>query len=252
VGALGHYIEREGVPTAQVSLIREQTAAIKPPRALWVPFMLGRPFGSPNEPDFQRRVLRHLLSLFEHPAGPVLEDFPEDAPAGSAEAPVFVCPVSFAPAGPREAGGLAVSLLEEIAQLAPWYELARRRRGRTTVGVFGAGVAVATRHVVSFVKGRPDAPPNPAWSSGMAVKRACDDLKAYYYEAVAAQPGNLDAKAIENWFWIETAAAQAFLAIRDYCLKSDDESLKPLGKLSLIPRFVADRAAQAAPQHGTA
>jgi hypothetical protein len=31
------------------------------------------------------------------------------------------------------------------------------------------------------------------------------------------------------------------LAIRDICLKSEDESLKPLGKLSLIPRFVADR-----------
>jgi len=39
VGALGHYIEREGIPTAQISLIREQTAAIKPSRALWVPFM---------------------------------------------------------------------------------------------------------------------------------------------------------------------------------------------------------------------
>ena len=65
MGALGHYIEREGVPTAQVSLIREQTAAIKPPRALWVPFMLGRPFGAPGEPPFQRRVLRARLSLLE-------------------------------------------------------------------------------------------------------------------------------------------------------------------------------------------
>ena len=74
----------------------------------------------------------------------------------------------------------------------------------------------------------------------MAVKRACDDLKAFYYEAAAAQPGNLDAKAIESWFWTETAAAQALLAIRDYCLKSSDESLKPLGKLSLIPRFVTE------------
>jgi hypothetical protein len=86
----------------------------------------------------------------------------------------------------------------------------------------------------------------------MAVKRACDDVKAYYYEAVAAQPGNLAAKAIEDWFWRETAAAKVFLAIRDICLKSDDESLKPLGKLSLIPRFVADglnRAQQE--QHNT-
>ena len=80
MGALGHFIEREGVPTAQISLIREQTAAIRPPRALWVPFMLGRPFGAPNAPDFQRKVLRALLALFERSAGPVLEDFPEDAP----------------------------------------------------------------------------------------------------------------------------------------------------------------------------
>ena len=239
MGALGHYIEREGIPTAQISLIREQTAAIRPPRALWVPFMLGRPFGAPNEPDFQRRVLRHLLSLFERSAGPVLEDFPEDAPVGGQEAAGFACPVSFATAKPG-AGGLAGAVLEEIAELGPWYELARRRRGRTTVGVFGPGVEAAARHVVSYVKGAPESPPNPAWSTGMAVKRACDDLKAYYYEAVAAQPGNLDAKAIENWFWAETAAAQALLAIRNYCLKSDDESLKPLGKLSLIPRFVTD------------
>lgn len=76
----------------------------------------------------------------------------------------------------------------------------------------------------------------------MSVKRACDDIKAYYYEAVAAQPGNLAPRAIEQWFWRETAAAAALLAIRDICLNSDDSTLKPLGKLSLIPRSVTERA----------
>jgi len=239
VGALGHYLEREGVPTAQISLIREHTAAIRPPRALWVPFMLGRPLGAPNEPDFQRRVLRHLLSLFER-SGPALEDFPEDAPAADAQESGFACPVSFAPA--KSAGsGLARAMQDEIAQLAPWYDLARKRRGRTTVGVFGGGIAEAARHVASYLDGSPEAPPVADWSAGIAVKRACDDLKAYYYEAVAAQPGNLAAQAIEKWFWRETTAARAMLAIREICLKSDDESLKPLGKLSLIPRFVTDQ-----------
>jgi hypothetical protein len=251
VGALGHYIEREGVPTAQISLIREQTAAAKPPRALWVPFMLGRPFGAPNEPDFQRRVLRHLLSLFERPAGPVLEDFPEEAPAAMEQESAFACPVSFA-AAKTEADGLARALRDEIAQLAPWYDLARRRRGRTTVGVFGPTVDDAASHVASYLDGVPKPPPVPGLSAGIAVKRACDDLKAYYYEAAAAQPGNLASKAIENWFWHETAAAKAFLAIRDICLKSDDESLKPLGKLSLIPRFVTDGLAQAQQKPRTA
>ncbi len=59
----------------------------------------------------------------------------------------------------------------------------------------------------------------------MALKRACDDLKAWYYEAVAAQPGNLEAKDIDHWFWHETAAAKVFLAIQQVCLKSADPSL---------------------------
>lgn len=238
MGALGHYIEREGVPTAQISLIREQTAAIKPPRALWVPFMLGRPFGAPGAPEFQRKVLRALLALFERPSGPVLEDFPEDAPAIAASSEGLACPVSFTVA-PDKNGGVVRVMLDEIAQLAPWYDLARRRRGRTTVGVFGETVDEAARHVASYVEGRPE--PAPAgWTPGMAVKRATDDLKAYYYEAVGAQPGNLSPSAIEQWFWRETAAAKALLAIRDLCLQSDDESLKPLGRSSLVPRFVTD------------
>lgn len=237
MGALGHYLEREGVATAQISLIREQTAAIRPPRALWVPFMLGRPFGAPGDCAFQDRVLRALLALFGHAAGPVLEDFPEEAPAVPAPEG-FACPVSFAPAA--QAGGLARALQDEIAQLATWYELARRRRGRTTVGVFGATVAEAARHVASYLDGSPEAPPVSGWTPGVAVKRACDDVKAYYCEAVAAQPGNLAPQAIEQWFWSDTAAAKALLAIREICRTSDDPTLQPLGKLSLIPRAVAD------------
>jgi hypothetical protein len=56
---------------------------------------------------------------------------------------------------------------------------------------------------------------------------------------VAAQPGNLSPRAIDDWFWRETAAAKVFLAIQQACLKSTDESLQPLGKLSLVPRAVS-------------
>lgn len=206
--------------------------------------MLGRPFGAPGEPDFQRKVLRSLLSLFERSAGPVLEDFPEDAPAGDDREAGFTCPVNFATAR-VDAGGLAGAMHEEIARLAPWFDLAKRRRGRTTVGVFGASVLEAAHHIASYLNGAPEPPPAAGWTAGVAVKRACDDVKAYYYEAVAAQPGNLAPKAIENWFWRETAAAKALLAIREICLASTDESLKPLGKLSLIPRFVTDGLTQA-------
>jgi hypothetical protein len=238
VGALGHYLEREGIPTAQISLIREQTAAIRPPRALWVPFMLGRPFGTPGEAGFQRRVLLALLSLFERPQGPLLEDFPDDAPADQAEPGSFACPVSFAGSSTQEQGLVAL-LGDEIRQLSSWYELARRRRGRSTVGVFGDTVDVAVVHLTSFLDGQ--ASPPAGISAGTAIKRACDDIRTYYFEAVAAQPGNLSPAAIEQWFWRDTAAARALFAVRDRCLASDDPSLKPLGKLGLIPRAVLER-----------
>lgn len=243
MGALGHYIEREGVPTAQISLIREQTAAIKPPRALWVPFMLGRPFGAPNAPDFQRKVLRALLGLFEHNSGPVLEDFPEDAPPDVAVETTFACPVSFAPAQ-TSVNDPAAAMRQEIAQLAPWYELALKRRGRTTVGVSGLSMKEAAAFAASYAGETPAAPYETGVSAGVALKRVCDDLKAYYYEAVAAQPGNLSPKEIDRWFWFETAAAKVFLAIRDECLKSEDKSLLPLGKLSLVPRAVGHALTQ--------
>ena len=243
MGALGHYIEREGVPTAQISLIREQTAVIKPPRALWVPFLLGRPFGAPNEPDFQRKVLRALVSLFERPAGPALEDFPEDAPAADAREGEFACPVSFASDSAKEEG-LVQAMRDEIARLAPWYDLAVRRRGRTTVGVSGMKVEEAASHAGSYLDGAPRPPAIPGLSAGVALKRACDDVKAYYYEAVAAQPGNLSPAAMDSWFWRETAAARVFLAIQQVCLKSSDESLQPLGKLSLIPRAASHLPAE--------
>jgi hypothetical protein len=243
VGALGHYIEREGVPTAQVSLIREQTAAIKPPRALWVPFMLGRPFGAPNEPVFQGRVLLALLRLFERPAGPVLEDFPDDAPAGpmSDTDSGFACPVSFAkPAADERDAGAAMQ--REIAQLGPWYELARKRRGRSSFGISGMSVDEAARYVVSYLDGAPSAGPADV-SQGVALKRACDDIKTYHFEAVAAQPGNLAAAAIDRWFWTETAAGRVFREIQKVCMSSSEPSLKPLGQNSLVPRWVQHSAA---------
>ena len=77
MGGLAHYLEDEGIPTTQISLIREHTLQIHPPRALWVPFELGHPLGAPNEPELQTRVLRGVLRLLERETGPVLEDWQE-------------------------------------------------------------------------------------------------------------------------------------------------------------------------------
>jgi len=238
VGVLSHYLEREGVPTAHISLIREQTAAIRPPRALWVPFMLGRPLGVPDAPAFQLRVLRALLSLFERPGPSVIDDFPDEAPVHDPEGG-FVCPVSFVsgPDGRTEPGR---ALLDEMARLAPWYELARKRRGRTTVGVFGATAEDAANYLLRCLDGTLPPSSTGGVPVATALKRACEDIRAYYFEAASAQPGYLVPDAINEWFWRDTAAGRAMLEMRRICLASSEETLRNLGRQGLIPRVVVD------------
>ena len=63
MGGLAHYLEKVGIPTTQISLIRKHTEELRPPRALFVPFELGRPFGNRNDADLQRTVLKSALGL---------------------------------------------------------------------------------------------------------------------------------------------------------------------------------------------
>ena len=81
MSALGHYLEEEGIATVAIALIRPQAENTKPPRALWVPFELGRPFGPPSDAAFQKRVLLTALGMLVEGGGPVrIIDFPEDDP----------------------------------------------------------------------------------------------------------------------------------------------------------------------------
>ena len=75
---LAHYVEEGGIPTVIISLVKKHTEVMKPPRALHVPFELGRPFGDANKPNFQRKVLLTALKLLERNDGPVLETFNEN------------------------------------------------------------------------------------------------------------------------------------------------------------------------------
>ncbi|MCC7080519.1 MAG: hypothetical protein IT530_07595 [Burkholderiales bacterium] len=227
-----------------MSLIREQTAAIKPPRALWVPFMLGRPFGAPTDARFQRRVLLAVLRLFEAPSGPVLEDFAQDAPADPGDAIGYACPVSFEPQA-LGTDDLGAELLREIGQLAAWHELARRRRGRSTVGISGLPIEDAARLVAAMIAHRTLARPHTDAALGTVLKRCCDDIKAYYFEALGAQPGQLSASAIDHTFWHRTTAGRAFIRLRAAALTHPDKSVVAFVERSLVPRALLHERASA-------
>ena len=245
MSALAHFIEDEGIATTGISLVREHTAGYRPPRFLWVPFPLGRPFGAPHAPRFQRRVLLAALALLERAHGPViLEDFPDDAPAPQAAAPAdaadLVCPVSF-PAAPAHADDPGAALAAEVASLAPWYAFAQRRSGRTTVGLTGAAPDAIAAWLAALLDGGTPAALRDGTAAGDNLKLAVEDLKAYYHEAAMAQPGAADAAAVARWFWDQTSAARVFLALEALLRDSPDAGLRRVAREYLIPRVQAHR-----------
>ena len=56
-------LERQGISTVVIQLLRAATEKVRPPRALAVPFRHGYPLDSPNDPAKQRAVLEAALSL---------------------------------------------------------------------------------------------------------------------------------------------------------------------------------------------
>jgi hypothetical protein len=81
-------LERQGVSTVVLQLLRNVAEKIRPPRALFVPFKHGYPLDTPGNPHRQHAVLEAALHLLEDPAltPPVLRDYepPRAAEAGDA------------------------------------------------------------------------------------------------------------------------------------------------------------------------
>lgn len=61
MGLIQRAVEAAGMATISVSLSKEITAKVRPPRALLPGFPLGHPIGFPGQPSCQLQVLRLLL-----------------------------------------------------------------------------------------------------------------------------------------------------------------------------------------------
>lgn len=62
--------------TVSVSMRPDISLGMKVPRAAYVRFPLGNPFGEPGRPDQQRRILDHLLELVETCEEPQVVELP--------------------------------------------------------------------------------------------------------------------------------------------------------------------------------
>ncbi|MFS8086359.1 MAG: hypothetical protein ACMG6H_12075, partial [Acidobacteriota bacterium] len=173
----------------------------------------------------------------EAKSGPVLEDYPEDAPCPpDQELEGFACP--FTLRRPPAKSDLAGELQREVADLVPWHELAQKKRGRTTAGLSGLPAEAAARFVTDFIAD----PAIPSYREDLtpvgALRAACHDLKAYYLDAAAAQPGARAAKEAEQWFWHETVIGQVFFKLREACQSSADQALRHFGAKNVVPTAI--------------
>lgn len=168
---------------------------MRPPRVLYCEFPFGRPLGKPNDPAFQRRVLMAAFALFERPAGPVLEDFPEHLRDAADEPLACALPPRLDPKEPPA--------VDEARGLRAAYERQLARSGRTSLGMVGGADAIPDL-VAAFAR----------IAEGIAVDeaglpsdphQAALDVRAYYEEAALALADHVPgARAAESWFFRET------------------------------------------------
>jgi hypothetical protein len=226
VSGLAHYLEDEGLATVIVALVREHIVSMRPPRALWVPFELGRPFGAPGNVNLQRRVLQASLALLDKQVSePLLEDFNEAtlADGGSDGDDNWHFPGTLDKS----------SVLAEAASVVPIWQLACERLGKTSVGISGLAAEAAVEFIERFHS--VDPMPNPKGMAPISCARfSIDDIKAFYTEAALAEGGHPSTQQLHEWFWSGTLAGALLRDFQESARVSDDKNLRLIAS-SLVP-----------------
>lgn len=197
---LARAFEAAGLPATSIVLVKEHAARTKPPRALFVPFPYGYALGKPDDPEFQHKVLRAALELFNATTGPVLAEFPEES-----DAPVRL--VQASSVGTVEITGDPAN---EVTAMRSYYEQWVEQRGRTAVG--NSGIPARRfrgliRYLQAYASGESyEYPEKPQHVPQIQfIRQAADDLKAFMLEARMQQKPNDKDNTLQSWFWGETA-----------------------------------------------
>lgn len=64
-GLIARTLEESGISTVTISLLREVTEKVKPPRVLEVPYGFGFPLGQPSNIDLQHKILKAAFEMLE-------------------------------------------------------------------------------------------------------------------------------------------------------------------------------------------
>ena len=131
---------------------------------------------------------------------------------------------------------LEARALEEVEQLAPWHDLARQARGRTTVGLCGLSPDGMVRFLARFLDAEAPGETLHELPLGEAFKLVSEDLKAYCLEAATAQPSERSSREVAAWFWRDTATGRLFRAVHEVCVAHSDPGVRAIATGAFIPR----------------
>lgn len=205
MSTLAHVLEAAGIATISFASVLGVVEKMKPPRALYCEFPLGRPLGKPNDGEFQTSVLQAGFDLLDSDSQ-VIATFPEvitsdDTPMACAIPPRFDPDL---PAAVDEAQGLRAA-----------YDRALASRGVSAVGrAIDADTIPAALDVFHQVAN------GATWTDlelpGKNTVAVCHDIRSYYEEAgleLVTGPSPVG-RAVEAWFFEETEAGKTIMAAR--------------------------------------
>jgi hypothetical protein len=245
VSGLAYFLEAEGIATVVLGLIPHHVRKMRPPRALLVPFELGRPLGAPHDPELQHEVLSAALGLLDQAGpGPIVASFEAsfEAKSGaiSADQEAWVCPVSFPVAA--TGSSLAERVGAEVRLLQPWFNLAYRQRGHTAADVSGMDMDTLVGWLSEFLDDPgPRVSPVAQASLSESFKLGLEDLKAFYLEAITVQPHSGSSSDLNTWFWEETAAGELLWSLRERLWEHPDDGIRLHARFTLVPVAQIDR-----------
>ncbi|MDH3633363.1 MAG: hypothetical protein OES20_01535 [Gammaproteobacteria bacterium] len=217
MSGLAHFLEDEGLSTVVIALVREHVVKMSPPRALWVPFEMGRPFATPNDIEQQRRVLKAALTLLDEPGPePILKDYAEETSHLEGD-------LNWVPPSKLN----AKSVIAEAHSILPIWHKAQTRLGRTSVGISGLSPEAAVEYIDRYLS--PDPMPNPKGMAPVSRARfAIDDIKVFYFEAALASGGHPASHQLNEWFWNQTLAGKMILDFQESARLSNDKNLRSI------------------------
>jgi hypothetical protein len=109
------------------------------------------------------------------------------------------------------------------------------RPERTIVGLGGLSIGEAGRYMASWLREQTPESPSAEMSAPLTLRFAVDDLKAAHIEVALSGSARPSSKQLGDWLWNDTAAGAAIFASRNMYLTSDDERLKAIAGLFLVP-----------------